>query len=296
MIKDSQAHIRSDSKWVSCFTCASVIWKLDQMWLGASIYDVYWSALLWALSISPSSWIVESCLDIAARGKSSHIPYAEIEKWQSMFIKSKYLPWHIKIKQLHNSMKLVIQGIFEHLLTRQKMYGQLKAFQFKCVKVSNTIVPIQYPNDHRSADTDIDADADNNIPLPADKGATCNQPNTMVPSWQGTDCSLPLPPWSNKIGFANTQFPIAQDSNMTGNPSDLAHVIVDELVMNQLCTSGVATVAQKTVPMFGNFAKIILCNNIQLICWHNINIYNTPTCWLQNEPLVMSFWWELVEL
>ena len=26
------------------------------------------------------------------------------------------------------------------------------------------------------------------------------------------------------------------------------------------------TVAQKTVPMFGHFAKIILCNNIQLIC------------------------------
>ena len=26
------------------------------------------------------------------------------------------------------------------------------------------------------------------------------------------------------------------------------------------------TVAQKTVPMFGHFAKIMLCNNIQLIC------------------------------
>ena len=95
-------------------------------------------------------------------------------------------------------MKPVLQKIFEHLLTRQEMYGRIEAFQFKCVKVSNTIVSTQYPNNHWSADADIDADADNNIPLPTHGGATCNQANAMVPSQQGTDCSLPLPPCSNR--------------------------------------------------------------------------------------------------
>ena len=137
-------------------------------------------------------------------------------------------------------MTLFIQEIFEHLLTRQEMYGQLEAFQFKCVKVSNTIVPAQYPNDHRSADTNINANADNHIPLPTHGEATCNQANAMVPSQQGTDCSLPLLQVLIEIGFANTQFPIAQYGNTEGNPSDLAHVIVDELVMNQLHTSGMA--------------------------------------------------------
>ena len=78
-------------------------------------------------------------------------------------------------------MKLVIQEIFEHLVTRQEMYGQIEAFRFKCVKVGNTIVPAQYPNDHRSADPDIDADPDSHITLATHGGATHNQANAMIP-------------------------------------------------------------------------------------------------------------------
>ena len=79
------------------------------------------------------------------------------------------------------------------------MYGQIEAFQFKCVKVGNTIVPAQYPNDHQSADANIDADADCNTPLPTHGRATRNQANAMVPSRQGSNCSLPLPLRSNGI-------------------------------------------------------------------------------------------------
>jgi len=83
-------------------------------------------------------------IDLATGGKSSHLPYAEIEKWPTVFIHTKYLLSTVKIRQPWNMMKLVIQEMFEYLSRQQELEGSTQAFQFKSVKLNEQIIGTQY--------------------------------------------------------------------------------------------------------------------------------------------------------
>lgn len=90
--------------------------------------------------------------ELATGGKSSHLPYADIERRQSVFIAAKYLPKKAKIRQPRNMPKQVIQEIFEHLLERQGMDGPEQAFRFASIKSGKKIVNACYPNGVADAD------------------------------------------------------------------------------------------------------------------------------------------------
>ena len=94
-------------------------------------------------------------LELATGGKSSHPPYAEIEKRQSTFLEAKYLPPQTNIRQPRNLTKAVIQEIFEHLTRRQEINGPELAFRFKQVKIGNQVVAARYPETACRSQTEL---------------------------------------------------------------------------------------------------------------------------------------------
>lgn len=83
-------------------------------------------------------------IDLATGGKSSHLPYADIEQRQTAFIETKYIPATIKIRQPRNMTKPVIQELFQHLSRRQEMDGPDRTLIFKSVKLGKKTSPPQY--------------------------------------------------------------------------------------------------------------------------------------------------------
>jgi hypothetical protein len=220
---------------------------MEQERLGSPFQYVYWPALPYVPQDTVNWWLTRG-IEWATAGKSSHVPYAEIEKRQTRFIESKYLPRNTKIRQPRNLTKAVIMEIFEHLLERQKMHGPDETFRFKSVKSGDNIIPAQYPRDKGNADAGAGRRSKDYHPR-HDRASAQVLQNTR-------------------------EYVIHQHYDADGVPSNTGcnegtFVIVDDALMSRLHTIGIAMPVPCNGPSDGPPKYPIPCriyegNNIQL--------------------------------
>jgi hypothetical protein len=199
-------------------------------------------------------WWLTRGIELATAGKSSHVPYAEIEKRQTRFIESKYLPRNTKIRQPRNLTKAVIKEIFEHLLERQKMHGPEATFLFKSVKSGDNIVPAKYPSDKGNADAEADAGAE-----------AGRRRNIYPPRNDRTRAQLP----QTTHEYVTHQHYDADGVQSNTGCNEATFVIVDDALMSRLHTIGIAMPMPCNGPSDGPPKYPIPCriyqaNNIQL--------------------------------
>ncbi|KAF8950433.1 hypothetical protein BDZ97DRAFT_1771259 [Flammula alnicola] len=89
---------------------------------------------------------------LATNGHTVHPPYAAIMANHGAYVNPEYLPPSFTVKHPRNLTKMALEAFFDHIEERQKEHGPTRAFRFKSVKHSETIIPAKYPPDASDAD------------------------------------------------------------------------------------------------------------------------------------------------
>ena len=214
--------------------------------------------------------------DLATGGKSSHLPYGDIEQRQATFIESKYLPRNVKIRQPRNLLKVAIVEIFGHLVKRQEIEGADATFRFKSIKNGNRIVRAQYP----SANADPDPEPE---PEP-EPDATGSHPSRILkhpqPVTRGIPAEAVTPNADPEFNIAHlTPSVLHRHYNAEGIQIESAcstgtAVLVDHSVMLKMHNSGITMPVPCNGPSDGPPQYSIPCTRFQAFLSRSVDDHN----------------------